>query len=217
MPQHLSDGAHDCPVAGLRDSASFSAIAMSSSEFFGNPQQWSESFRQLPPNELGPSKIQQSGLASLETVRLHVAEHWPRRDNRELGDALVAVWALHQDCLDAAHEISQEMKSDLGSYIHGIVHRREPDYSNARYWFRQVGELPFFGDLQRAAGDELGSFATDPRVAGVLSSKTWRPIAFVDLCEFAIRGPKDLHFACRKVQQHELALLFDYCIAQVGT
>ncbi len=43
---------------------------------------------------------------------------------------------------DAAHEIVQAIDSPVGSYLHGILHRAEGDYSNARYWFIRSNGLP---------------------------------------------------------------------------
>lgn len=40
---------------------------------------------------------------------------------------------------DAAHRIAQDDPSDLGSWLHGIVHMAEPDEWNARYWYRNAG------------------------------------------------------------------------------
>jgi hypothetical protein len=37
---------------------------------------------------------------------------------------------------DAAHRIAQDDPSQLGSWLHGIVHMAEPDEWNARYWYR---------------------------------------------------------------------------------
>lgn len=40
---------------------------------------------------------------------------------------------------DAAHKIAQDDESDIGSWLHGIVHIVEGDESNARYWYREAG------------------------------------------------------------------------------
>jgi arylamine N-acetyltransferase len=46
--------------------------------------------------------------------------------------------------LDRSHELSQSIegkgRNRAGDYWHAIMHRREPDYSNAKYWFRRVGQ-----------------------------------------------------------------------------
>ncbi len=38
-----------------------------------------------------------------------------------------------------AHEIVQEDESQLGAWLHGIVHTLEGDLDNARYWYRKAG------------------------------------------------------------------------------
>jgi len=44
--------------------------------------------------------------------------------------------------LAEAHEIAQNDESELGNYWHGIMHRLEGDYGNAKYWFRKAGDWP---------------------------------------------------------------------------
>lgn len=48
------------------------------------------------------------------------------------------LWLLAGD-LEASHRISQSDDSAEGSFWHGIMHRREGDFDNAKYWFRRVG------------------------------------------------------------------------------
>jgi hypothetical protein len=175
---------------------------------------WLDKLRSSEPNELGPGKPRPGSSQSIERFREAVGQ---RTQPNEIpyAEAAVAAWTLHEDCLDEAHEISQELKSDLGSYIHGIVHRREPDYGNARYWFRQVGPLPFYAELQQAARAELAEFRDQATADAVMSADTWRPTAFVDLCEQAARGSRPLQDACRRLQQRELELLFALCLGQL--
>src|SRR4028119_687385 len=51
---------------------------------------------------------------------------------------------LLNDDLHASHEISQHIETPTGSYWHAIMHRREGDAFNSKYWWKRVGEHPAF-------------------------------------------------------------------------
>lgn len=54
---------------------------------------------------------------------------------------VAGIW-LYVDELDRSHHISQDLDHSTGSYWHGIMHRREGDFSNSHYWFRRAGSHP---------------------------------------------------------------------------
>ena len=74
----------------------------------------------------------------------------------ELAPACRAGLWLYFDFLDESHKISQDDESDPDrNFWHAVMHRREPDASNSKYWFRRVGSHPVLGQL-RWRGDSLG-------------------------------------------------------------
>lgn len=120
---------------------------------------------------------------------------------------LSALWLWH-DFLDESHEISQDLPSAEGSYWHGIMHRKEPDYSNAKYWYRRVGDHPIFPSLLQRVRNIT---APKSRAAQQLADGgDWDPYAFVDLCASAARSGDDTEFS-QAVAWAEWELLFDYC------
>lgn len=92
--------------------------------------------------------------------------------------AVKAGLLLWNDDLDASHRLSQQIDSPTGSYWHAIMHRREPDYWNSKYWFRQVGAHPAMTRIAQEAGATL-------RAAAWLANGRYDPFAFVDACEKA--------------------------------
>ena len=54
-------------------------------------------------------------------------------------DLLRGLARLESGDWDGAHAIAQADTSDLGSWLHGIVHLVEPDQANSMYWYRRAG------------------------------------------------------------------------------
>src|SRR4051812_40242009 len=47
---------------------------------------------------------------------------------------LAGLW-LYFDWLDESHRVSQSIDTPTGSFWHAIMHRREGDFSNSKYWY----------------------------------------------------------------------------------
>jgi hypothetical protein len=144
-------------------------------------------------------------------VRPLLAAFDPMRDLGPVRDAETAkacqsaLWLYH-DFLDESHTISQDLPSATGSYLHAVMHRREPDAANSKYWWRRVGSHPVFGPVADAAA-----------ALGYSAGGTWDPFGFADRCEKARGTGTPEEDLLRRVQLAEWQLLFDFCFrAAVG-
>jgi hypothetical protein len=145
----------------------------------------------------------------------------PRSPARDRGEAPVGARAIDDlavqagilqlhDFLDESHSVAQECGSRDGDYWHAIMHRREPDSSNSKYWFRRVGVHPVFPELTPVAAPVLKS-------VGEPIEGEWDPFAFVDLCDRARREEgSPLDEAARRVQFAEMLLLLKHCAEQAS-
>ena len=104
-----------------------------------------------PLNELGPGKPVTSLCEKLQAFSIESAFAPHKVVDRTMAQACLAGLWLRFDFLDQSHEISQEIKTATGSFWHGILHRREPDYDNAKYWFHRVPDHPVYAPLCAAA------------------------------------------------------------------
>ena len=132
---------------------------------------------------LGPGTPEESVRPYLQSLRLSPL-------------SMAGLW-LYFGFLDESHEISQGIETPDGSFWHAIMHRREPDADNSKYWWRRVGKHPVLDSLREHAPDVGYDFTT--------------PAAFVDHCE-AVRGTGGAEEQiAERVQLLEWQILFDRC------
>lgn len=121
--------------------------------------------------------------------------------------SLVSLWHDHPE---AAHELVQERPGADAAWIHGIMHRREPDAGNAAYWFRRVGRHAAFTALAAA----VASLPVTPNLQTLreklTGGGTWDPFAFNDAVAVADATSEDF---LRAVQAEEFAVLLSHLAA----
>ena len=113
--------------------------------------------------------------------------------SRENAEALLAGLWLWHDFLDESHTLSQGISSAPGSFWHAIMHRREGDFSNAKYLYARCRRHP--------ALDELAQ------------RERFDPDTFVDLVARVHDKPNDAsHAECVRLQRIEWETLFQHCL-----
>lgn len=118
------------------------------------------------------------------------------------------IW-LAYGFLDESHTIAQGLETADGSYWHAIMHRREPDYGNSKYWFARVGEHPIYGDL--AASARILAAGVPAAPAWMKAGEPWDAARFVDLVAEAAQPGSPLLALAVGLQDAEWQLLFAHC------
>lgn len=130
-------------------------------------------------------------------------------DADEAGCLLAGLW-LWQDYLDESHEICQGIETPSGSWWHAILHRREGDFSNAKYWYARVGTHPAMQAVANNAAVLLRDAPADMLLLKVCSP-SFSGAALVDLVQAVTRNPADPRAKTAvALQQLEFRTLFEW-------
>lgn len=128
------------------------------------------------------------------------------RRTRELLQGAALFWHDH---LEAAHILVQEINAPEASLIHGMIHRREPDFTNSKYWFRRAGKHAIFPVIASKAAPLLSSRAPE-LTDKLLPNGDWDPFAFVETCEMASRSPVSFRKELQQLQSIEFHALLEH-------
>ncbi|TWU41851.1 hypothetical protein [Novipirellula artificiosorum] len=146
----------------------------------------------LPSLGEGPRNVGVAELISAKDFPAKLAQVGIKPRGQQL--CLSGLWLLAGD-LDRSHTLSQGIGEPEGSFWHGIMHRREGDFGNAKYWFRRVGAHPVWTSLAELHGDLYPDADS-----------------FVDACARAPHAEKPSQSECESVQWSEWQLLMAHVI-----
>lgn len=153
------------------------------------------------------------GTLSLGEVKARVRECCPGLAGVEgAGDRLLAASLLYHDHHNEAHDLVQDLTDPDGALVHALVHRREPDYWNANYWYRRVGDHELYRMLAARLPRIPAAGPAQPVAARLVLSGTLDPMELVAACESVQGRPASdpVVSFLRRLQDVEFGLLIGY-------
>lgn len=123
---------------------------------------------------------------------------------------LAGLWLWH-NYLDEAHMVCQSQETPSGNSWHAIMHRREADFDNAKYWFRRAGDHPAHARIARFAAALRDSHPEIAAAEWPLRSGRWDPCRFVDWTRDVVGSDSPAVPICRELARAEWIALFDSC------
>lgn len=164
--------------------------------------------------ELVQPRPAQRLLAQIRGSEAELQAAFAHADANALGCIRAGLYLLADD-LDTAHRLCQDIDTIWGSAWHAVMHRREGDFSNSKYWWRRaegitwaIPDGPTLAETLRkqcAESDLPEATKWEANLAG-----GYNPAAFVDVVASAhARGTSDPWYQFLvQSQRHEWLTLF---------
>ncbi|MEO0513911.1 MAG: hypothetical protein AAF086_01275 [Planctomycetota bacterium] len=118
-------------------------------------------------------------------------------------DLVAGLW-MYVDELDHSHTASQALDTPTGAYWHAIMHRREGDFSNAKYWLQRAVHHPAMGLIDLTGGGAGSGTAV----------AAYDATEFVNRVERAHTRDDGFHPELVSAQCKEWKALFEWCVHQ---
>jgi hypothetical protein len=173
----------------------------------------------LSPNQIADEQLEQELTRLTERVQQQVKTGLVSRERSQAALALISGLHLWNGSLDNSHTISQDLENRTGSYLHGILHRMEPDFSNAKYWFRMAGGHPAGELLQQKTLELLREPASgnEALYRRFMQKTAWHPELLTDMVEEASQthSTGDDVALLEQIQALELQLLLEVVLREL--
>lgn len=135
----------------------------------------------------------------------------PQAD-QDRADCIKAMLLLWLDDLEISHTLSQGVDTPDGSFIHAIIHRREGDFSNSKYWFARTGQHAAMAELAQHVAKAPGDWHR-PQLKRLIDGGTWHGPAYVDFVETVTGHPGSPdHAIAVSLQKLEWAVLMKHLL-----
>jgi hypothetical protein len=165
-----------------------------------------DAYRRLTPKGQGSAEAKKL----LSTLRPEQLLGTPVRSPDDAGALVAGLWLYH-DWLDESHAISQDLHSPTGSLWHAIMHRREGDFSNSKYWYARCRHHPAYAAIASLGAAALRGSHQFPTLDRLVRDE-WDPDGFVDVVSAVHDKPKDpMYAAAVELQRAEWRGLFEHC------
>ncbi len=160
------------------------------------------------PADLGPGP--RPGVDSLPALNAKIDSLFQQHGRPRQAELIRSLILLWHDHLEPSHRLSQDEHNPDGSLVHAIMHRREPDYSNAKYWWRSTGDHACFPAV--AAKVEPLIQADRLLADQILPGGDWDPYAFTDAVAKGIRESADSprRQLLKQIQRAETDAVLEY-------
>jgi hypothetical protein len=109
------------------------------------------------------------------------------------------------------NHLELQQKASTLAFWHAIIHRREGDFSNSKYWYARAAGHPVLATLAGSVGALVNRAPADKGLLRLVANG-WNPNAFVDFVESVSADEADVLYPIAvQLQQMEWRVLWEHC------